>query len=98
MPTTACKLSVPCVVHPRLLSPYRHLQSFVFGRLCLDDANPSVAAAALNATEAFLAPLARDGEEEEAAMQGLSWVDYQVRGLGVARAYCALCGCRVRLL
>ncbi len=47
-------------------------------RMCLDDGNPSVAAAALNATEAFLAPLAREDEEEDAAMQGLSWVDYQV--------------------
>lgn len=48
--------------------------------MCLDDGNPSVAAAALNATEAFLAPLAREDEEEDAALQGLSWVDYQVRG------------------
>ncbi|CAM9864397.1 unnamed protein product [Scytosiphon promiscuus] len=46
-------------------------------RMCLDDGNPSVASAALSALEAFLAPLARDIEEEENAMQGLSWVDYQ---------------------
>lgn len=48
-------------------------------RLCLDDGNPSVVFAALNAIEAFLAPLARDHEQEEDMMQGLSWRDYQVR-------------------
>lgn len=72
--------------HPRLhdslvlASPRRCFLPRSFLRLCLDDANPSVAAAALNAMEAFLAPLARDEEEEESAMQGLSWADYQVRG------------------
>lgn len=47
--------------------------------MCLDDGNPSVASAALNAVEAFLAPLARDSEEEDSTMQGLSWMDYQVQ-------------------
>lgn len=47
-------------------------------RMCLDDGNPSVASAALTAVEAFLAPLAHEGEEEESAMQGLSWMGYQV--------------------
>ncbi|CBN79269.1 Protein of unknown function [Ectocarpus siliculosus] len=59
--------------------PHRRLPEMlpVAIRLCLDDGNPSVTSAALNATEALLAPLARDGEDEERAMQGLSWVDYQ---------------------
>lgn len=56
-------------------------------RMCLDDTNPSVTSAALNATEVLLGPLARDGEDEEGAMQGLSWVDYQAR----THALCLRC-------
>lgn len=35
--------------------------------------------AAVNALEAFLAPLASEQEDEEEGMQGRSWLDYQVR-------------------
>lgn len=37
-----------------------------------------MALAALNALEAFLAPLAPQREEEEHVLQGLSWIDHQV--------------------
>ncbi|CAN0050888.1 unnamed protein product, partial [Hapterophycus canaliculatus] len=68
----ACVARGEAPPHPRLPETLP-----VVLRMCLDDGNPSVASAALIAVEAFLAPLARHSEEEERAMQGLSWMDYQ---------------------
>lgn len=50
-----------------------------------------MALAALNALEAFLTPLAPQHEEEEHVMQGLSWMDHQVRGnnISVFSVFCS---------